>query len=282
MDIGISTLVCSSYVSAPDRDMFHCLHLLAELGVSAIEYNDQSLPRFWADGREQLLAVARRAKELGVRLWSAHNPCDKWDLSSPDEEHRAAGLTAHRAMMEILGEMGVEHFVVHHVGPSFSRGDPDALLRAEDSLYQLLPAAEKAGVVLLIENFVDLPANALVETVRKLGDKHLGIVIDVGHAHHSHMPVTAEGEIYAGAPFLRSLHIHDNHGPGTGDEHLPPGWGTIDWEAVLRALREVGYAGPFMMEVIRHTDKLRALDPDEATRQSVCAARNILAKYWTR
>ncbi len=280
MDIGLSTLICSSHETAPDRHMLGCLELFAELGVGAIEYNDQSIPRFWADPLDDLLAVAQRARELGIQLWSAHNPCNDWDLSSADADHRSRAVDAHRRMIEVLGRMGVEHFVVHHVRPSTLAGDPLALERGEQSLYELLPAACAAGVVLLIENFGNLAARTLVATVEKLGEDQLGIVVDVGHAHCASLAVSAEGEIYDAAPFLRSVHIHDNHGRGTGDEHLPPGWGTVDWPAVLRALRDVGYDGPFMLEVIRHTDRMLALDPEQATRVAVDAAREILGSCW--
>ncbi len=279
MDIGLSTLICSSHVSAPDRDMFGCLELFAELGVAAIEYNDQSLPRFWADPLSDLLAVAAKAREFGIRLWSAHNPCNDWDLSSADEEHRRAAVEAHRRMIDVLGAMGVEHFVVHHVRPSTLAGDPAAMERGEQSLYELLEEARDAGVVLLIENFGNLAADALVATVEKLEDEWLGIVVDVGHAHHSQLAVSAESEIYTAAPYLRSLHIHDNHGRGAGDEHLPPGWGTIDWASVMRALKDVGYEGPFMLEVIRHTERMLSLSPEKATREAVVAARRLLETW---
>ena len=132
---------------------------------------------------------------------------------------------------------------------------------------------------MLIENFSNLAADALVATLEKLGDEWLGIVVDVGHAHRSQLAVSAASEIYTAAPYLRSVHIHDNHGQGANDEHLPPGWGTVDWAAVMQALRDAGYQGPFMLEVIRQTDRMLALGPEEATRRAVAAARQVLETW---
>ena len=54
-----------------------------------------------------------------------------------------------------------------------------------------------------------------------------------------------------------SLHIQDND--GTGDGHLIPGDGNIDWDAFVDALHAVGYLGDCVMEA--HHQSLVA--PDE-------------------
>ena len=54
-----------------------------------------------------------------------------------------------------------------------------------------------------------------------------------------------------------SLHIQD--GDGTGDQHLIPGDGTIDWTLFTKTLKEVGYLGDCVMEA--HHQSLVA--PDE-------------------
>ena len=43
-------------------------------------------------------------------------------------------------------------------------------------------------------------------------------------------------------------HINDNwHGPY--DEHLPPFYGTGDWDSACRGLREIGYSNPLNFEL---------------------------------
>ena len=46
---------------------------------------------------------------------------------------------------------------------------------------------------------------------------------------------------------LRMVHINDNF--GEDDVHLAPFLGNLPWDDVLRALREVGYAGSMNVEV---------------------------------
>jgi sugar phosphate isomerase/epimerase len=60
---------------------------------------------------------------------------------------------------------------------------------------------------------------------------------------------------------LFTTHFHDNHGPSeevlntTGfvapkgiDEHLPPGFGTIHWVDVIKALKRIGFEHPVNFE----------------------------------
>ncbi|MGD9519233.1 MAG: sugar phosphate isomerase/epimerase family protein [Armatimonadota bacterium] len=277
MQIGLATLLCSSVHTAPDRDLVHCLPLMKQAGVDAIEYNDQSLPRYWIDPLDQCLAVAEAARRCDVDLLSAHNPCADYFPTAPDEPTRRKAIDAHKYMIEVLGRLGVKYFVFHHVGGPADQ-DPHILEFGHAALEELLPVARRHRVVLLIENFYNFPVERLLPTIERFGDEWLGICVDVGHAHHSHYPVTPAGEIRAAAPYLRSLHIHDNHGHEAGDEHLPPGWGTIDWPSVVTALRDVNYQGPFMMEVMRNDKRLAAHSPEDAIAVVADAARAVLAQ----
>lgn len=274
--LGLATLLSSSFHTAPDRTLFDCLPLFKQAGVGAIEYNDQSLPRFWKDPLDQVRAAADLARKLGLELWSAHNPCADYDVATPDEDARREAVEATKYMIRVLGRIGVRHLVVHHISGPADR-DPAILEVGHGVLAELLPVAADSGVMLLIENLWNWPVARLLPTLELFGEEHLGIVVDLGHAHHSPLPVTAEREIRAAGPHLHSLHVHDNHGPQAGDEHLPPGWGTVDWPAVVRALEDVGYQGPFMMEVMRVNPRVAALSPEEAIFVTADAAREVLA-----
>ena len=55
-----------------------------------------------------------------------------------------------------------------------------------------------------------------------------------------------------------SLHIQDND--GSGDGHLIPGDGTIDWDLFLAVLKEIGYLGDCVLEA--HHQSLEAPDAE--------------------
>jgi sugar phosphate isomerase/epimerase len=57
---------------------------------------------------------------------------------------------------------------------------------------------------------------------------------------------------------LHCTHINDNL--GTDDLHLAPFSGTVKWESVIRALREINYPGVLNLEIGLNneaTDKLK-------------------------
>jgi sugar phosphate isomerase/epimerase len=55
---------------------------------------------------------------------------------------------------------------------------------------------------------------------------------------------------------LVCLHIADNN--GSHDEHLAPFCGTVDWLAILRTLKEIGYTGDLTYEIPKFTGNLPA------------------------
>jgi len=73
----------------------------------------------------------------------------------------------------------------------------------------------------------------------------LGITLDTSHANMVGLDFTAT--IRELGAHLIATHISDND--GSGDQHRTPGNGTIDWQAVMCALREVNYEGLFNLEI---------------------------------
>jgi sugar phosphate isomerase/epimerase len=174
-----------------------------------------------------------------------------------------------------LSAAGASWLVVHQA-PS---GRPDNEVippGTTDTIGELCEAARQRGMGILVENFVGFSAALCVRLCDEVRASNLGIVLDLGHAHHTPLDVAAE--VRAAAPHLRSLHAHDNHGAASGDEHLPPGYGTIRWRSVIRTLHEVGYGGPFIMEVIPLHEITRGRPPEELAAMCYEAAVAALAQ----
>ena len=55
-----------------------------------------------------------------------------------------------------------------------------------------------------------------------------------------------------------SLHVQDNHGVGSGDQHLLPWDGNINWKEFLDIMKEIGYKGDLVLEA--HHQSLEAPD----------------------
>src|SRR5262249_55262569 len=144
---------------------------------------------------------------------------------------------------------------IHPGGLSFAEDAParrDCLARG---LLSLAEHARGTGVILCVEN---MPPGVhpgsrmadLFDLVSTLDRPELALALDTGHAH---IAATPASETLAAGRLLRTTHVHDND--GRQDTHLPPGLGTLDWDAWAVALDAIDYRGPILLECIRHLRK---------------------------
>ena len=121
-----------------------------------------------------------------------------------------------------------------------------------------LEFAEKNGVGICIENMADFPGQgfkrsycATVEQLAELVDTlsgnfgNAGVCWDFGHANLVYKDQVPCLKYLRDR--IRVTHVHDNS--GTEDEHRPPYLGNVNWEAIMPALKEIGYQGDFSFEV---------------------------------
>ena len=55
----------------------------------------------------------------------------------------------------------------------------------------------------------------------------------------------------------RLFHVHTRDGDGILSYGMTPGYGIIDWDAVIKALKSVGYDGSLSFEMTRYEDPVR-------------------------
>jgi sugar phosphate isomerase/epimerase len=146
-------------------------------------------------------------------------------------------------------------------------------------LKKLLPAAEDHGVVLALENHIDLTADEMVDVVRTLDSPWLGVCLDTGNNLRLHEdPLVVAAKL---APLARATHVKDI-GVRPGDPKdfafwpsVPLGKGIVDIGRVIALLREAGYKGLLAIEVdFLHPDHG---DEDRAVAASVKYLKGLLA-----
>ncbi len=100
-----------------------------------------------------------------------------------------------------------------------------------DVLKELAPEAEKAGVVLGLENTISAEANArILERVRS---KAVRVYYDVGNSTNAGFDPVAEIR-FLGKERICQIHLKDRGYIGEG---------RIDFPAVIRAIKDIGYTG---------------------------------------
>tara|TARA_A100001037_G_scaffold241017_1_gene221104 strand:- start:3770 stop:4621 length:852 start_codon:yes stop_codon:yes gene_type:complete len=177
-----------------------------------------------------------------------------WDnnMVSPSREIRDHTYRYLSSIVELAGQWGVPGVVI---SPGLAR----PLLAAprermmdwlKESLDRLVPEAQRAGTELLFENipYTWLPkAKDLMAVLDDLdyGDG-LALIYDVANGVFAKDDPVADIELVKSR--MNLVHISDT--TTVEFRHDPIGRGDVPFEAVGNALRQVGYDGPVVLEII--------------------------------
>ena len=193
-----------------------------------------------------------------VRVASLHAPLypdvrtykkDRWySLSSEEEAHRRASVDATAAAGTWLSRNGGGTLVLHTSFPA-ENWYPKRWGTFLGSMNDLL-AEIPENVRIAVEN-THLPSGS-VEIVMDIADRYpenrVGVCLDLGHAN---IGGDVRNAIRDSA--TRLVHVHASDNFGDRDDHLVPGRGTIAWGEVFDGLREIGFPGPFTVEIRDYT-----------------------------
>lgn len=191
------------------------------------------------------LAFARRLKQVGLDNGII---CNQSHAPFPSTPVRAYLKRA----IECTAEAGGKICIIH----------PDNNKTPEENAemyFELLPFAKDHGVKIAAENMgnwdsvKDQSSFAACATpdsfcahLDAVNDNAFGACLDIGHAEMRGVGTSAVEMIHALGDRLLALHIHDND--QWHDLHQIPFSMKIDFEAVVRALKEIGYSGYFTLE----------------------------------
>nr|MBP7323166.1 sugar phosphate isomerase/epimerase [Deltaproteobacteria bacterium] len=257
---GLST---GSFYKVPLIDV---LESIAQSGFSLLEISS-SPAHLDYHNLAAVKAAAHAMRSIGLTSVSFHAPFGRdIDISSLDERQREHSVREMLVSAQAAAVLGVDYLVVHPGGTAEGRAAArEYHLRMENAVTALTRIARTCadlGIRLLLENM--LPHLRLGQTrdilrlLPSLGIHHAGICFDTGHAYLS-------GDVYSSLPkvsdHLSLVHLNDNR--GRGDDHLPPGEGSIDWKKFLCILAKISYWGPLILEL-----------SDDSTNRS----ENILAR----
>lgn len=107
---------------------------------------------------------------------------------------------------------------------------------------EMARVAARHGQKLVIENRVGdfvSSSDGVLRLIEEAGEANAGCLLDVAHTHASKEPLTLV--IAKMAERLMYVHLADND--GSGSFHYPADRGNIDFPAVFRGLKSIGYDG---------------------------------------
>ena len=151
--------------------------------------------------------------------------------------------------VDLYEAIGIRNMVLHcdplsNTDLSFD----ERIARNAERLRELAAYIEGRDICICLENLRAFTTSAdhLLSVIEQVGSEQFGVCLDTGHLNLTEKDQRAF--ILRAGKRLRALHIADNE--GERDQHMMPfGRGNVDFEEVVRVLREVGYEGLFNLEI---------------------------------
>jgi len=200
-----------------------------------------------ASARE--LAAALRAED--IRIESTNLPAIDINLASCIPEVRAQGVALYTQALELSADLGGRAVVVvpGRVSSLFPPPQQASEGWLRESLERLLVVAERLGQTLYIESHPQTPiptVEAIERFLATLPHPRLKVAYDVANAEF--VAEDQPAALRRLAPRLGQVHLSD--GTRTRWRHDRVGLGTVDFSRILRTLKEIGFAGVSVLEII--------------------------------
>lgn len=222
-------------------------------------------------------ALVTWAEKYGVELWTYHipfAPFDRIDPSFLDEEKRRSSVAEQETLIHMAAGMGIKRYVIHASGEPIPQEErPARMAQAKKSLRELAQVADECGGVLCVE---DLPRTCLGRNSDEMlellsADDRLRACLDTNHL------LAEELTDYIRRVGDKLLTVHVSDYDFINERHWLPGEGGIDWQAVLAALQDVGYDGPWLYEIAFACPKTICRDRDLTCEDFARNARELFA-----
>lgn len=228
-------------------DYLAYVYKVKRLGFDCLELGAGALPDMTAAQRR---AVAQAARREGIQLSYCIGLPPQYDVSSPDEDVRRAGVRYVEGLLDCIGGMGggVLGGILYACWPAAEMSwERKAIMRekALQSVRQLAHRAQEQGVTYCLE-----VVNRFEQCLLNTAEEGRAFVDEVGHpavkllldSFHMNVEEDHIGDaIRASKGYIGHFHIGECN-------RKPPGLGHMPWEEILTALADIGYDGSVVME----------------------------------
>ena len=230
-------------------------------------------------GSGEYLAFARKLKQIGLDNGIV---CNQSHAPFPSNKEIRSYL---KRAIECTAEAGGQICVIHP--EAFNTPEQNAEMYLE-----LLPFAKEHGVKIATENMwgwdqeknessfaACATSEDFVAHIDAVNDDFMVACLDIGHAEMRGSGSGAANMIRALGHRLQALHLHDND--RWHDSHQIPLSMDIDWTAVVKALKDIGYAGYFTLEADAYLGSFTEETVMEGIRNLYASARKLADKFET-
>ena len=261
------------------------IEYVAKAGFDAWDFSMFAMCKYdWASRRvldtdhplagPNYLAFARELKQIGLDNGIV---CNQSHAPFPSTCPQIRSYW--KRAIECTAEAGSEICVIHPLN--------DGSVEENRELYlELLPFAKEHGVKIAAENMwcwdkekdqARFAACATPESFNAhldaVNDPSFVACLDLGHAEMRGCNTSAVEMVEALGSRLQALHIHDND--KWHDSHQIPFSMDMDFYAIVKALRKIGYSGYFTLEADRYLEKYTDEQIPQGFRALAEAARKL-------
>lgn len=247
---GFSSCFYSRSFSDADQHGEKAMSLMMKGGVTCMEMSASLEGYMKVDFFAHPEKIAEAAQKTGMELWSIHLPFSQaLDISTNDPVNRENTIRIHIAAIKSAKKAGFKVIVVHPSSEPIS--DEERPSRKEWSIKGLTilkDLCDELGLQLAVE---DLPRTCLCHTAKEMKEildavPGLKVVFDTNHILEMNHDDNLNFIRTVGDRII-TLHVSDYD--FIDERHKLPGDGKNDWTAIIRALEEAGYNGPFLYEL---------------------------------
>ena len=238
----------------------------------SIDENSERLDRlYWSHSDRTALRKAIFNSETPI--WgmgvSAHR---KFPLGSASSDLRQKGQDILYRSIELAADLGVKVIQIMGYDAFYEPSNADTQARYLEGLRTGIDWASAAGVVLALENGDSELVNSVEKAMRFVKSLNspwfqvypdIGNMTAAGYSPLEQLPMT-EGH-------LVGVHVKDTR-PGEL-RGVPLGQGVVQFQETFKLLAQIGFSGPFVMEMWAH------LDPTGDPIGSITHAREILDRW---
>jgi len=228
--------------------------LIGDYGFNCLEIWGMR-PHFDYHNSDYVKKIKKHLYEKNIKVTSFHAPVYRFvgdgsrglwlKLSDTNEENRKAAVSETIKLLKAAEIFQPLNFVLH---TDIQEEKTDECIKnLMKSLSELEGLADGLGIKLALESGIhkSTASESIINILKVINKPLYGACVDVGHAN---VIEDSQSAIDRCAANLIEIHASDNN--GEADLHAVPGDGNIDWHAVMESLRNGGFTGNFVFEIM--------------------------------
>lgn len=241
-------------------DNMTALRMIKDAGFDAVDWSffaflTEEDDLICGDYRDKAKNIREYMDKIGISCNQAHAEMkyshnDAMSLESESYMRMVRSL-------EVASILGASNIIIHPVASALSEG-MSYLGFSREYFRSFIPYCEKFNIHISVENMFTAKNGKIVgiedytttrehiEFVESIGSPWFNICLDVGHCNAVGINPPESSIRQIGGGLLKALHVHDND--GRLDRHLLPYLGSINWDRVTEALKDISYEGDFTFE----------------------------------